>query len=49
MKIKEIKAKKYVIFAFNENPVCFMHPLLNALDMDSKETEANIIISRVKL
>lgn len=27
---------KYVIFAFNGNQMCFVHVLLNALDMESK-------------
>lgn len=27
---------KIVIIAFNGNPLCFVHVLLNALDMDSK-------------
>ena len=35
---------KYVIFAFNGNPICFMHVLLNALDMGNEGIETKIII-----
>jgi len=35
---------KIVIYAFNGSQMCFMHVLLNALDMDSKEVEVKIII-----
>ncbi len=35
---------KFVIFAFQGNPVCFMHVLLNALDMHSKGMETRVII-----
>lgn len=35
---------KYVIFAFRGNPMCFVHVLLNALDMDSKGMDAKIVI-----
>lgn len=35
--------KKYVFFAFNGNPLCFIHVLLNVLDMDSKGIEARIV------
>ena len=35
---------KVAIFAFNGNPMCFVHVLLNALDMDSKGMETRIII-----
>jgi len=35
---------KFVIFAFNGNPMYFTHVLLSALDMESKGMEAKIII-----
>lgn len=35
---------KFVIFAFNGNPMCFIHVLLNALDMDDKGMEIKIVI-----
>ena len=35
---------KYVIFAFNGNQMCFVHVLLNALDMESKGLEGKIVI-----
>ena len=36
--------KKFVLFVFNGDPMCFIHVLLNALDMKAKEHEAKIII-----
>ncbi len=35
---------KFVYFAFNGNQVCFIHVLLNALDMESKGLKALIIV-----
>ncbi len=35
--------KKYAYFAFNGNAMCFMHVLLNALDMKEKGYESLII------
>ncbi len=35
---------KFVIFAFNGNDMCFVHVLLNALDMNSKGLETKIVI-----
>ncbi len=35
---------KVIIFAFNGNPMCFVHVLLNAVDMDSKGMDAKIVI-----
>ena len=35
---------KYVIFAFNGDQMCFVHVLLNALDMESKGLEGKIVI-----
>ena len=36
--------KKVALFVFNGDPMCFIHVLLNALDMDAKGYEAKIII-----
>ena len=36
--------KKMVLFAFNGDPVCFVHVLLNALDMNEKGYEGKIVI-----
>ncbi|MDA3903009.1 MAG: cytoplasmic protein [Desulfuromusa sp.] len=36
--------KKFALFVFNEDPMCFIHVLLNALDMQAKGHEATIII-----
>ena len=36
--------KKVALFAFNGEPVCFMHVLLNALDMREREYEVKIVI-----
>ncbi len=36
--------KKNALFVFNGNPMCFIHVLLNALDMDEKGDDAKIII-----
>lgn len=35
---------KCVIFAFNGNQMCFVHVLLNALDMKEKGMEGKIVI-----
>ncbi len=35
---------KVVIFAFNGNPMCFSHVLLNALDMAERGMDARIVI-----
>ncbi len=35
--------EKFIYFAFNGNQVCFIHVLLNALDMESKGLKALII------
>ncbi len=34
----------YVIFAFNGNPVCFIHVLLNALDLHEKGYGVKIVL-----
>lgn len=35
---------QFVIFAFNGNPMCFVHVLLNALDLESKGMGGKIVI-----
>jgi hypothetical protein len=36
--------KKFALFVFNGDPMCFVHVLLNALDMKAKGHEAKIIL-----
>jgi hypothetical protein len=36
--------KKTVIFAFRGDPVCFIHVLLNALDMNARGYDAKIVV-----
>ena len=36
--------KKFALFVFNGDPMCFIHVLLNALDMQAKGHEAKIIV-----
>jgi len=36
--------KKMALFVFNGDPMCFIHVLLNALDMNEKGYEARIIV-----
>ncbi|MDA8142086.1 MAG: cytoplasmic protein [Desulfobacteraceae bacterium] len=36
--------KKFALFVFNGDPMCFIHVLLNALDMRAKGHEAKIIV-----
>lgn len=36
--------KKVAHFVFNGDPMCFIHVLLNALDMDKKSYETKIVI-----
>ncbi len=36
--------KKFALFVFNGDPMCFIHVLLNALDMSDKRNEVKIII-----
>jgi hypothetical protein len=36
--------KKIALFVFNGDPMCFIHVLLNALDMEKKGYEGKIII-----
>ncbi|RPH49194.1 MAG: cytoplasmic protein [Desulfobacteraceae bacterium] len=37
-------AKKVVLVAFNGEPMCFVHVLLNALDMEEKGYEVKLVI-----
>jgi hypothetical protein len=39
-----MKANKTAIFAFKGNPICFVHVLLNALDLYEKEGEVKIVL-----
>lgn len=43
--------KKIVLFVFNGDPMCFIHVLLNAIDMKEKVIDVKIVIegSAVKL
>ena len=36
--------KKFVLFVFNDDPMCFIHVLLNALDMKEKGFDCKIVI-----
>ena len=36
--------KKAALFVFNGDPMCFVHVLLNALDMDGKGITARVVI-----
>ncbi len=36
--------KKFALFAFNGDPMCFVHVLLNALDMKERGNEVKIIL-----
>jgi hypothetical protein len=36
--------KKFALFVFNGDPMCFIHVLLNALDMNAKGHEAKIVV-----
>ncbi|NLB69983.1 MAG: cytoplasmic protein, partial [Lentisphaerae bacterium] len=36
--------KKFALFVFNGDPMCFIHVLLNALDMHSKGHEVSIVM-----
>ncbi len=36
--------KKFALFVFNGDPMCFIHVLLNALDMHAQGHEAQIIM-----
>ncbi len=36
--------KKFALFVFNGDPMCFIHVLLNALDMEKKGHDGKIVI-----
>ena len=36
--------KKIALFVFNPDPMCFVHVLLNALDMDRRNFEVRVVI-----
>ena len=36
--------KKYALFVFNGDPMCFIHVMLNGLDMNEKGYEVQIVI-----
>ena len=36
--------RKFALFAFNGEPMCFAHVLLNALDLDAKGYQVKLII-----
>lgn len=36
--------KKVVIFAFRGEPICFIHVLLNAIDMKEKNIEVRVVL-----
>jgi predicted peroxiredoxin len=37
-------SRKFVIFAFNGNPMCYVHALLNALDYADKGCEVKLVL-----
>jgi hypothetical protein len=39
-----MKGHRTAIFAFKGNPICFVHVLLNAIDLHEKEGEVKIIL-----
>lgn len=41
---EEVNVKKVVLFAFNGEAMCFVHVLLNGLDMKEKGYEVRIVI-----
>jgi hypothetical protein len=36
--------KKYALFVFNGDPMCFIHVLLNALDMHARQDTVRVIL-----
>jgi hypothetical protein len=36
--------RKFALFVFNGDPMCFIHVLLNALDMKEKNVDAQIVV-----
>jgi hypothetical protein len=43
-RLKEILVNKIALFAFKGDPVCFVHVLLNALDMHAQEYDVKIVL-----
>lgn len=41
---RRFSMKKVVFFAFKENPMCFVHVMLNALDMKEKGYDVRIVL-----
>jgi hypothetical protein len=41
---EDIMPRKVVLFAFNGEPMCFVHVLLNALDMEEKGFNVKIVL-----
>jgi len=39
-----MKTNKTAIFAFKGNPICFVHVLLNAIDLHEKEGEVKVVL-----
>ena len=39
-----MKVNKTAIFAFRGNPICFVHVLLNAIDLHEKKGEVKIVL-----
>ncbi|MDF1513418.1 MAG: DsrE family protein [Anaerolineae bacterium] len=37
-------SQKVVLFAFNSDPMCFVHVLLNALDMEERGYDVKVVI-----
>ncbi len=37
-------AEKFVLFAFNGDPVCFVHVMLNAFDMQEKGYDVKVVL-----
>ena len=42
--MKENADKKFVLFAFNGDPVCFVHVMLNAFDMREKGYDVKVVL-----
>jgi hypothetical protein len=40
----EKMGEKFALFAFNGDPMCFIHVVLNALDLDKKGFEVKVIV-----
>ena len=39
-----MKTNKTAIFAFTGNPICFVHVLLNAIDLHEKDGEVKVVL-----